>query len=69
MKRNPKRKFPMNSKEFYEKVVKMRAAQKNYFKTRSTTYLKESKKLEKEIDAEIERVTKIQEDRRSPKLF
>ncbi|MBQ8426159.1 MAG: hypothetical protein IJX16_00135 [Clostridia bacterium] len=59
----------MNSKEFYEKVVKMRAAQKNYFKTRSTTYLKESKKLEKEIDAEIERVTKIQEDRRSPKLF
>lgn len=59
----------MNSKEFYEKVVKMRAAQKNYFKTRSTTYLKESKKLEKEIDAEIERVTKIQEYRRSPKLF
>jgi len=59
----------MNSKEFYEKVVKMRAAQKDYFKTRSTTYLKESKKLEKEIDAEIERVTKIQEDRRSPKLF
>ena len=59
----------MNSKEFYEKVVKMRAAQKNYFKTRSTTYLKESKKLEKEIDAEIERVTKIQEDRRSPKFF
>ena len=47
----------------------MRAAQKDYFKTRSTTYLKESKKLEKEIDAEIERVTKIQEDRRSPKLF
>ena len=59
----------MNSKEFYEKVVKMRAAQKDYFKTRSTTYLKESKKLVKEIDAEIERVTKIQEDRRSPKLF
>lgn len=59
----------MNSKEFYEKVVKMRAAQKAYFKTRSTASLNESKKLEREIDAEIERVTKIQEDRLSPKLF
>lgn len=59
----------MNNKEFYEKVVKMRAAQKAYFKTRSTASLNESKKLEMEIDAEIERVTKIQEDRLSPKLF
>ena len=59
----------MNSKEFYDKVVKMRAAQKAYFKTRSTASLNESKKLEREIDAEIERVTKIQEDRLSPKLF
>ena len=59
----------MNSKEFYEKVVKMRAAQKAYFKTRSTASLNESKKLEREIDAEIERVTKIQEDRLRPKLF
>ncbi len=59
----------MNSKEFYGKVVKMRAAQKTYFKTRSTASLNESKKLEREIDAEIERVTKIQEDRLSPKLF
>ena len=47
----------------------MRAAQKAYFKTRSTASLNESKKLEMEIDAEIERVTKIQEDRLSPKLF
>ncbi len=59
----------MNSKEFYEKVVRMRAAQKAYFKTRSTASLNESKKLEREIDAEIERVTKIQEERVSPKLF
>ena len=58
----------MNSKEFYEKVVKMREAQKNYFKYRSTSYLNESKRLEKEIDAEIARVAKIQEERANPKL-
>lgn len=59
----------MTSKQFYDKVVAMRKAQKEYFKTRSTASLNESKKLEREIDAEIERVTKIQEDRLSPKLF
>lgn len=49
----------MTSKEFFDKVSKMRTAQKNYFKTRATCYLTESKNLEDEIDSEIKRVRKI----------
>lgn len=49
----------MTPKEFYEKVVKMREAQKNYFKTRSSMTLQLCKKLEKEIDNEIARVDQI----------
>lgn len=41
-------------KEFYESVRKMRAAQKEYFKTRSKDILNESKKLEKKVDAMLE---------------
>lgn len=59
----------MSPKEFFDKVVKMRAAQKEYFKFRSTTSLNASKRLEKEIDDEITRVQKIEEERRSPRLF
>lgn len=49
----------MNAKEFYDKVVAMRAAQKRYFETRSHDWLSKSKELEKEIDKEIERVNNI----------
>lgn len=49
----------MNAKEFYDKVVAMRAAQKRYFETRSYDWLSKSKELEKEIDKEIERVSNI----------
>lgn len=49
----------MNAKEFFEKVVKMREAQKNYFKTRSSMDLQLSKKLEREIDNEIARANQI----------
>lgn len=59
----------MSPKEFFDKVVKMRAAQKEYFKFRSTTSLNASKRLEKEIDDEIARVQKIEGERRSPRLF
>ena len=59
----------MSPKEFFDKVVKMRAAQKEYFKFRSTTSLNASKGLEKEIDDEIARVQKIEEARRNPQLF
>lgn len=37
----------------------MRKAQKEYFKTRSQTALRNSKAIEAEIDREIERVNKI----------
>ena len=59
----------MSPKEFFDKVVKMRAAQKEYFKFRSTSNLNTSKRLDKEIDDEISRVQKIEEARRNPQLF
>ena len=49
----------MESKEFFDKVVQMREAQKKYFRTRSPQALSESKRLEREIDAEIKRVNDI----------
>lgn len=49
----------MNSREFYDKVVQMRQAQKEYFKTRSSVALQRSKQLEKEIDNEIARVEAV----------
>ncbi len=49
----------MKPREFYELVVKMRQAQRVYFKNRKTTDLIESKRLEGFVDAEIDRVQKI----------
>lgn len=59
----------MDAKTFFEKVKRMREAKKDYFKTRSTRYLNESKRLEKEIDDEIKRVDTIIAERNSPKLW
>lgn len=58
----------MDAKEFFKKVSLMREAQKNYFKTRSSRYLSESRSLEKEIDTEIERVNTIIQNKQNPKL-
>ena len=44
---------------FFGKVTAMREAQRKYFKTRSQSALRQSKALEREVDAEIERVNKI----------
>ncbi|MBR4499809.1 MAG: hypothetical protein IKP11_04645 [Paludibacteraceae bacterium] len=44
---------------FFGKVTAMRQAQREYFKTRSQSALRQSKALEREVDAEIERVNKI----------
>ena len=49
----------MNAREFFDKVSLMREAQREYFKTRSRAALTKSKALEREIDAEIERVNAI----------
>ena len=59
----------MNARQFFDKVVEMRRWQKEYFKTRSKSSLEQSKTLEKRVDAEIERVNKILEERTNPKLF
>ena len=49
----------MTAKQFFDIVAEMRQAQKNYFKTRNQGYLDRSKHLEKQIDAEIDRVQRI----------
>lgn len=49
----------MDAKQFFDKVAAMRRYQKDYFRTRSSVALRNSKALEKEIDQEIERVQKI----------
>lgn len=51
----------MNRYEFFRKVEAMRSAQKEYFSTRSKESLVKSKELEKEIDAEIDRVNRVLE--------
>lgn len=49
----------MKPREFYELVKAVRAAQKEYFATRSREALEESKNLERQLDAEIQRVESI----------
>lgn len=58
----------MTPKEFFDKVSRMRKAQKEYFRTRSGRALADSKRLEKEIDDEIERVEKVMEEKNNPKM-
>lgn len=58
----------MTPKEFFDKVSRMRKAQKEYFRTRSGRALADSKRLEKEIDDEIERVNKVMEEMNNPKI-
>lgn len=58
----------MNPREFFDKVSLMRKAQKEYFRTRSGRSLTDSRRLEKEIDAEIERANKVMAERLNPKM-
>lgn len=63
----------MNAREFYNAVVEMRKAQKNYFKTRNMPltareHLSESKRLEKIIDDEIKRVEAMDVSKRAPEI-
>jgi len=68
----------MNEKEFFDLVVKMRTAQKNYFATRTRRGLVPEKVLrdllfackiyESKIDHEIERVFEEQREAIEPKL-
>lgn len=62
----------MTPKEFYDKVVEMRKAQKSNFRFRAPSALSKSKQLEAEIDAEIKRVEQLlseKEKARQTSLF
>lgn len=52
----------MNAKEFFYMVAQMREAQKSYFKTRDGLVFRACRKLENEVDREIERVRRIVSD-------
>ena len=49
----------MNARNFFDKVCMMRKYQKAYERTHSQLSYNQSKSIEKEIDAEIERVHNI----------
>lgn len=53
----------MTPKEFFDKVVELREAQREYFRTRLPEALRKSKAIEADIDREIKRVQQIQKDR------
>ena len=59
----------MTAKEFFDLVSDMRLKQKEYFRTRNTSVLNESKALERLVDAEIRRVNEIMNDNKENKLF
>lgn len=59
----------MDAKAFFILVARMRAKQKEYFKTRTSASLTESKKLEKAVDDEIARVEKIIYKQQNPSLW
>lgn len=59
----------MTARDFFNLVARMRDKQKEYFRTRSASVLQESKRLEKQVDEEIQRVNGIIKDKQEPKLF
>ena len=58
----------MTARDFFDLVARMRDKQKEYFRTRSGSVLKESKQLEKQVDEETRRVNGIIRERQEPKL-
>lgn len=58
----------MDAKQFFTLVARMREKQREYFRTKSSTALRESKELERIVDAEIERVNRIIYQQLNPKL-
>ena len=46
----------MNAREFFYLVANMRSAQKKYFETKDRAVFRAARKLENEVDAEINRV-------------
>lgn len=59
----------MNAREFYDAVVKMRNAQRAFYKSKRHDNLIKAKRLEKVVDDEIVRVNERLEAKRNPKLL
>lgn len=62
----------MTPKEFFDRVVAMRKAQKEYFRTHYPDALRKAKAIEAEIDREIKRVEDLlakKEKARQKSLF
>ena len=59
----------MTAKEFFYKVAELREAQKRYFRIRSSRDLSICRKLEQEIDNEINRVKNLSSSRFNQQLF
>lgn len=59
----------MKPKEFFDAVVRMREKQREYSRTRTSSALTESKRLERVIDEEIGRVQRIMHEKQNPKLW
>ena len=49
----------MNAREFFYLVANMRSAQKRYLETKDRSVFRAARKLENEVDAEINRVKAI----------
>lgn len=59
----------MTAKEFFDLVAEMREKQKEYFRTRSSSVLSESKTLERRVDDEIKQVKQILTEKQEQRLF
>lgn len=59
----------MNPNEIIELVAEMRAAQRDYFSTRSHDSLRKSKALEKRVDQEIKLRQLKQSGNQAPEVF
>ena len=56
----------MDHRQFFYLVAQVREAQKAYFKTRDGNVFRACRKLENELDREIERVRAIDQERTQP---
>lgn len=52
----------MNAREFFYLVARMRDAQRTYFRTRDQAVFRACRKLETDVDVEINRVKALLED-------
>jgi hypothetical protein len=57
----------MNAQAFFLLVSNMRSQQRDYFRTKNPQALSESKRLERLVDAEINRVQELMNNRVLPK--